>query len=455
MPKLRFCPLLHAGVMIGAFCATNAIAGTVSTLYTFTGGADGAFPAGGLVAGLGGSFYGTTLLGGSGCNGTGCGTIFRLSAPAAGSTTWTLTTLYLFAGGADGQEPINLIADTAGNLYGVAQYGGTDMTLCTVNGIALGCGTVFELSPPAAGKTQWQFSTLYTFTGGADGSFPNYGLTRDASGALYGYAYGGGTCVPSLACGTVFKLTPPAAGQTAWSESTIYAFAGGADGSTPYGIPVVSKTGDVYGTTGQGGFSKSTICAAAGGCGTVFKLAPPAAGKTNWTKTVLVALTAADGIFPEGSLYADTAGNLYGTANTGGNTTACAPTGATPGCGTVFEVSPPAAGATAWKFKVLYSFTGKADGVYPAAGLTPRLTSFYTTTSGNGLPGVGSVLQLSPPAAGATAWTETTLYDFKNTTDGAQPTDALLLKGGVLYGTSFGHDGQTAVHYGTIFSIVP
>ena len=121
----------------------------------------------------------------------------------------------------------------------------------------------------------------------------------------------------------------------------------------------------------------------------------------------------------------------------------------------MYELSPPAAGKTAWTRKILYKFSATNDGLYPTAGLTPSGTSFFTTTSGNGLKGFGSVVELTPPATGNGAWTETTLFDFTNVATGAQPTDALLLQGGALYGTTLGHDGPAPARYGTIFSILP
>jgi uncharacterized repeat protein (TIGR03803 family) len=432
-----------------------AAASTVTTLYTFSGGSDGAYPIGGLVLGRGGSYFGTTDLGGAGCNGTGCGTIFQFTPPAAGQTKGTLKTIYTFDGGTDGQEPVNLIADKQGNLFGVAQYGGVSPVLCKVSGVALGCGTVFELSPPAAGQTAWTFATLYSFTGGADGSFPSYGLAQDASGALFGVAYSGGTCATAN-CGTVFELVPPAAGQSAWTEVTLHDFAGGADGSAPYGTPLLDASGNVYGTTTAGGFTKSAICTLAHGCGTVFKLTPPASGSTVWTKTTVWGFLGTDGLYPEGGLTKDGAGNLYGTTNLGGSTTACVPTNGTPpGCGTVYKLSPPAAGAKAWALTSLWTFAAGADGLYPAAGLTPRGTSFLATASGNGPQGYGALIQLTPPAAGATKWTEASLFTFTNNANGAQPIAAPLLRGGIAYGTTLGHDGPAPARYGTIYSVVP
>ena len=64
----------------------------LTNLYSFTGGNDGGWPVTGLVQGSDGNFYGTTYEGGT----HGCGTVFKISANGA------LTTLYSFTGGNDG-----------------------------------------------------------------------------------------------------------------------------------------------------------------------------------------------------------------------------------------------------------------------------------------------------------------------------------------------------------------
>jgi hypothetical protein len=68
---------------------------------------------------------------------------------------------------------------------------------------------VFKLSPPAAGETQWTETVLYSFKGGNDGASPQAGLIADANGALYGTTVEGGAagCFGE-GCGTVFKLVP-------------------------------------------------------------------------------------------------------------------------------------------------------------------------------------------------------------------------------------------------------
>ena len=63
----------------GTVYSVNLKSGAVELLYAFGGGADGAGPAGGLIA-IGGTLYGTTSLGGgSPACGGGCGTVFSLT----------------------------------------------------------------------------------------------------------------------------------------------------------------------------------------------------------------------------------------------------------------------------------------------------------------------------------------------------------------------------------------
>jgi hypothetical protein len=59
------------------------------------------------------------------------------------------------------------------------------------------------------------------------------GLIADKKGALYGTTNRGGSGGFFLGFGTVFKLTPPANGQTAWTETALYSFKGGSEALTP------------------------------------------------------------------------------------------------------------------------------------------------------------------------------------------------------------------------------
>ena len=147
-------------------------------LHGFTGGADGGYPLGGLIA-SGNLLFGTTGVGGT----FGYGTVFKLD-----KTTGTETVLYSFTGGADGRSPLTgVVHDAAGILYGTTESGG-----------AFHYGVVFEVD--SAG----QETVLHSFTYGADGAFPVAGVVRDAAGNLYGTTNNGGTNGE----GIVFKIEP-------------------------------------------------------------------------------------------------------------------------------------------------------------------------------------------------------------------------------------------------------
>jgi uncharacterized repeat protein (TIGR03803 family) len=174
---------------------------TESIVHSFNvDGTDGAIPAVGLLSDGIGSFYGTTLNGGtsvSGCGGFGCGTAFELRKGAGGN--WTETILHSFTGAADGGEPgAQLVFDSAGNLYSTAIVGGNSSTGCG----GLGCGTVFELKPSTNGS--WQLTTLHNFGNGNDGTVPYGSVIFGINGDLYGTTNQGG----SDSLGTAFELTP-------------------------------------------------------------------------------------------------------------------------------------------------------------------------------------------------------------------------------------------------------
>ena len=288
--------------------------GRETVLYSFTGGTDGAIPLAGLIQDAHGNLYGTTEHGGDlTCNsGVGCGTVFKLD------TTVKETVLYSFRGKPDGNSPIaGVIRDAAGNLYGSTPQGG-----------AFSAGMVFKLD--MTGKE----TVLYTFTGGADGSYPDAAVIRDAAGNLYGTTQFGGT----YNFGTVFKL------DSIGKETVLYRFRNGTKGLYPVGGVIQDKAGNLYGATEVGGAFSS---------GTVFKL------DTTGQKTVLHSFTGgADGQNPVAGVIRDAAGNLYGTTQYGGGLTCFGS-----GCGTVFKLD------TTGKETVLYRFTGGADGASPVAGL--------------------------------------------------------------------------------------
>ena len=101
-----------------------AAASSGKIIYSFAGGADGAYPESDLIMDAAGNLYGTTNQGGSGCGSAGCGTVFELARTKDG---WKHQVLYSFAGGpVDGNIPrAGLIFDSVGNLYGATSGGGS------------------------------------------------------------------------------------------------------------------------------------------------------------------------------------------------------------------------------------------------------------------------------------------------------------------------------------------
>src|SRR5450631_768013 len=218
------------------------------------------------------------------------------------------------------------------------------------------------------------------------------------------------TLGPLIACGQI------AAAQT---ESVLYTFPGG-NGNTPFG-KLLLKSGNLYGVTLDGGSYAA---------GTVYKVTH------SGTETVLYTFTGgADGGTPAVGLIADPAGNLYGTTEYGG----------VYGFGTVFEVT---LGGTE---KVLYSFTGKADGDLPYGGLVRDGagnlygTTYYGGSSNACASGCGVVFEVTP------AGIERILHNFTGDPDGSCPFNGgLLLVGTNLYGVT-GCGGT--YNSGTVFKV--
>ena len=89
--------------------------GHETVLYSFTGGADGSEPQAGVIRDAAGNLYGATLFGGPANQGV----VYKVD------TAGHETVLYSFTGGADGAEPAgSVIRDAAGNLYGTTFLGG-------------------------------------------------------------------------------------------------------------------------------------------------------------------------------------------------------------------------------------------------------------------------------------------------------------------------------------------
>jgi uncharacterized repeat protein (TIGR03803 family) len=248
--------------------------------------------------------------------------------------------------------------------------------------------------------------------------------------------------------GSIFELSP--AGDGTWTENDIYRFSGSeTDPIYPYGVLAIDAQGNLYGTT---------EILAGGGFGTVFELSPPPDPTLpGWRLSVLYNFYGppqseafpADGAYPMAGVTFDTTGNLYGTTETGG----MVPIGL-PGDGTVFEMSPAAGGG--WTEKLLYSFDQNdgTGGRVPEAGLIfDAQGNLYSTTTIDGANGSGTVYELSPAAGGS--WTEKPLYAFPAiTTNPYSVSHANLVfdAKGNLYGVN---PNGGAYSLGAIFELSP
>ncbi len=405
--------LLLASTLL--FVPAASSAQTLTVLHNFTGGGDGGSPYAGLSIDRAGNLYGTAAYGGRGF-----GTVFEL---APKNSAWLFHLLYSFAGGNDGEGPTaRVIMGPNDTLYGTTYAGGNPS--CSGG---YGCGTIYNLRPPAtfchAVLCSWSKTVLYRFNGGNDGANPLLGdLLFDRAGNIYGTTEnGGGTGCGGAGCGTVFELSPVSGG---WTEGLLYGFSGhGGDGANPYAGVIQDSAGNLYGTTKLGGSA---------GDGTVFRLARSGSG---WTETVLHSFQGqSDGYWPLAGLVFDSAGNLYGATTSGGANSG----------GILFSLT------TSGNETVVYSLTGVENGG-PYGSLTmDGAGNFYGVAYDDGAYGNGSIFKLSPTTGG---WTYTDLYDFTGGNDGRCPYGGVVIDAaGNLYGTA---EAGGVYDYGVVWELTP
>jgi uncharacterized repeat protein (TIGR03803 family) len=375
----------------GVVFAVNTDGTGFTNLYNFTNGTDGAVPLAGLVL-SGNTLYGTTS---GGTNGY--GTVFSVLTGGTG-----FKTLYSFTNGTDGSVPVGGLVLSGSTLYGTASQGGS-----------AGRGSIFSIGTGGSG-----FKTLYAFTNSGDGSAPKANLLLSGS-KLYGTASSGG----SAGSGTVFSINTDGS-----SFQKLYTFTGGSDGATPLGALTISGN-SLYGTASAG----------AAGYGSVFSL-----NTSTLTFSNLYSFTnGLDGAYPLGGLVLS-GGNLYGAVSAGVNLTYQPPTPA--GFGAVFSIS-----TNGGNFNSLYAFTGGRDGYMPASGLILSGSTLYGTAYNGGVdPAVGSVFELN-----TTAYRLTTLVSFDSDpnydANGQNPEAPLVVSGNELYGTAVSGAANGA---GLVFSVL-
>jgi len=329
-------------------------------VHSFGAAGDGIAPGGGMVMDSKGNLYGVTGAGGTQGGG---GTVYELSAGANGQWTENILHSFPIKDPSEGFEPIGLVIDGAGNLYGTTQFGG-DGQYCVGY---LTCGTVYEVSPGANGE--WTESILWNFCSlpdCADGGDPLVAPTLGPGGSLFGVA--------GL---TAFQLTP---GSGGWTLSALYTFCD-ETGCTPTSGLTLDAKGNLY---GEGGIGQEVgDCLYQFGCGIVFALHQQP--NRQWKQIVLWEFDKYgnnDGIGAEGGLtFHD--GGLYGVTRAGGSN--CVPIG---GCGAVFELTRGPGNNIIEQ--VLWSFGGEggAQGVTPNGGVAfNKQGDLFGVTGGVGRPG--------------------------------------------------------------------
>jgi uncharacterized repeat protein (TIGR03803 family) len=386
---------LAAAALLASLGAGPALGGTLAAIHSFTGGADGATPYKGVTIQNSGTLYGITTYGANACPdsyyypGVGCGVLFKQTAGGV------FTPLVTFLGASNGASP-------NGNLT----LSGTTLLGTTYTGGAANQGTVFEVKTTGKGYKQ-----LYSFSG-TDGSHPDSYPRLDSSGNLYSTAQYGGpgyTGTDLTGNGVLFKIDS----KDHWTAQ--HDFSGGADGGLP-GRIFITSSGTIIGSTNQGGSCTGTGLPAAG-CGVVFSFVPETAKFT----TLYTFTGGADGYLP---LLGDedSNGDFYGATAYGG----------AHGYGTLFELVNKSG---AYSYKLLYSFTGGADGAYPrgvpAVAKNGQLTgtTFEGPVVGNDL-GEGTLFQFAKGAL-------TTLATFTNDAKGGYPEGTPVVESnGTIIGTA-------------------
>ena len=397
-----------AALLIAVFGISTALTAPIascqtynySTIYNFTGGADG-YQVSGLYQGPGGNLYATTDSTFDNGPTVGNGAIVEMS-----ETTHAVSIVDSLPSGAGLPEIPEgpFYFDSRGNLYGLSVYGGP-----------ANAGTFFEI--PAGAHS----ATLLTSFTGTDGDNPFApGLISDSSGNLYATAYFGGigfTGTINTGFGTLFKI---AAGTNTISDLTQF---NGADGENPGGKLLIDSSGDIFGVTAQGGTNHD---------GTLYELP----NGSNTLKT-LFNFTDADA-FPSGGVIADSQGNLYGV--TGGELGGGGPGG----YGTIFKFN-----IKNQQLSTLFTFNG-TDGGSPGGELYLSPSGNLFGTAGfNGEFGLGNIFEFNPQSNALTILHS--FSDSNGSTDGIFPSSSLIADAqGDLYGTG-GHGGIYGE--GTIFEL--
>ncbi len=315
--------------------------------------------------------------------------------------------LHDFGNGNDGAGLFGGVVRAAnGKLYGTTSGGGLYQY-----------GTVWELTPQAGGK--WSEKVLHNFKNrDPNGDEPTCTLTLDPVGNLYGSTIRDGG---PYTAGTVFEMQPSSKG---WALKVIHRFGKNDPANGPFGGVIMDQSGNLYGVGGW-----------------AFELSPASGG---WEETLIHNFNCQNGdgcgvLVPP---ILDSAGNLYGSTDAGGNSKNCGG-----GCGTVYKLHPLPDGS--WKETILHSFGAPNDGSYPDSPVVMDAAgNLYGATGGYN---AGTIYELSPQSDGH--WKETILHRFHAGSGGNYPGSIVMDAKGNLYGGTGYGGGQC--YCGVIYELSP
>ena len=314
--------------------------GSVSTLYQFQAATQEEANPTVLISGADGNLYGATA---PKAVGDLNGMIFKLTPTGA------FTPIFRFQDG-KGTHATSLMQVADGNFYGTAA-GDSSGGFFNHPPSMHNPGIFFKLTPAGV------LTTLYSFTGGADGSFPN-AIVQGADGNFYGSTLNGPESPANIfsGFGKIFKITP------AGTETILFTFTGGNDGGNPSTL-IQGGDGNLYGITGYPAISA------------VFKVT--LAGVRN----TLYRFEGNNGSGPS-QLIASSDGNIYGTTQDGG----------IPQAGSIFGINPTGQ-VTA------YIFDGTDTGGHPSQVFEGEQHNLYGVTATGGAFDHGTVfrLNMAPP----------------------------------------------------------
>ena len=308
-------------------------------------------------------------------------------------------------------------------LYGTTKSGGPG-----------NAGIFYKLTPPALESMHWTETQLYLFGSVPSDSNPVRSLVFDASGAVYGILSNTLTKAPS----SIFKLTPPSAGESFWRKTTVYTFSTNDQGA-PFSL-LVDKSGTLYVD------ELNQSLAIPGSYGAIVKLTPPVSGQGTWTPTILHNFVASDGQIPAVAPVLDDTGAIYGATNTD-NFDYRKDTKV----GVLYKLSQ-GGPKKPWSYTKLYYFPGiGGDAGLPAHLLRNEIGAFFVF-SDNGENSF--VFRLKPPTSTVPHWTRTEMASFSMPSIRAGGL-AILDSTGSVYGTILQQEGPRYFYTGYPFRLDP